>query len=85
MHSSLRTAALTALQEQLDDLTHEFLAEADVLHQCGEREELQRLAGSFMQHCYERFEEVAGSLGMPPAEPHDPESEVELALPGAEF
>jgi hypothetical protein len=75
-------AGLIELQEQLDDLTWEFHPEADALHRRGEAEPLRRLATSFMQHAYERFEELAGSLGTTPAELGSPEREIELMVPG---
>jgi dipeptidase len=81
VRTSLLRAALAALQQQIDDLTAELLAEAEPLHRGGDREGLERLAGSFMQHCCERFEEAAATLGRPPAEAPDPESEAELVLP----
>jgi dipeptidase len=79
-------SGLAELQQQLDDLTHEFAAEADVLHQRGQTEELRKLAASFMQRCYEGFEDLAGSLGthQPPEQvlpTTGGESEAELVLP----
>ena len=47
-------------------LTHEFAAEAGLLHRRGDCEGLRRLAGSFMQHSCERFEELAGFAGPAP-------------------
>jgi secernin len=85
VRSSLLLASLASLQQQIDDLTHELVGEADLLHRRGDREGLERLAGSFMQHCYERFEEAAGSLGTPAAETADVDSEAELVLPKTEL
>jgi secernin len=56
-------SGLAGLQEQLDELTHEFAPGADELHRRGKTEELRRLAESFMQHTCERFEDLAQSLG----------------------
>jgi hypothetical protein len=80
LRAALRSA-LAGLQQQLDDLTHEFAAEADSLHRGSEAEELRRLAASFMQRCYEGFEDLAGSLGTHQPERVPPESEAELVLP----
>jgi dipeptidase len=52
---------LTALQEQLDQHAREFLPEAAAL-QGREARELERLAGSFMQHNLERFEDLHAAL-----------------------
>jgi dipeptidase len=52
---------LTALQEQLDQHAREFLPEAAALQGRGGRE-LERLAGSFMQHNLERFEDLHAAL-----------------------
>jgi secernin len=80
LRSMLHTA-LAGLQEQLDDLAHEFLPEAEALHHRGETESLQKAARSFMQHACDRFEELASSLS-----PHRAMvREEEAVLPGAEF
>jgi hypothetical protein len=60
-------AGLAGLQERLDEHLHEFLPEANELHHGGNVEQLRRLAGSFLQHCLERFEELAVSLHPRPA------------------
>jgi dipeptidase len=75
-------SGLAGLQQQLDELTPEFVAEANLLHKRREAEGLRRLAQSFMQHTCERFEELADSLGEHPKEGRR-EPEAELA--GAEF
>ena len=51
-------AALAALQGRFDQVAGEFAAEAPVLRRRGDDEGLRRLAESFMQHNWERFEEV---------------------------
>lgn len=50
--------ALAGLQERFDLETHSFLSEAAVLAEGGAWPELQRLAGSLMQHNLERFEDL---------------------------
>jgi dipeptidase len=54
--------ALGGLQEQFDQDTREFLAEAAVLQQRGEKSQLHRLAGSLMHHSVERWEAVVEGL-----------------------
>jgi hypothetical protein len=64
-NSSLRhalQAEFDYLQERFDQTAREFLAEALALEQRSERVQLERLAGSFMQHNVERFEEVLEGL-----------------------
>ncbi len=60
-------SGLAGLQERLDDHLHEMLPEANDLHRGGDAEGLARLAGSFLQHCVERFEELAALLHPRPA------------------
>lgn len=55
-------AALGRLQGQFDDHLHEFLPEATTLHRRGQAEPLRRLADAFMQHCAERFDDLAARL-----------------------
>lgn len=50
---------LAAFQQRLDDLLAEFLPEAGEHRRQGRTAEAARYAGSFMQHCVERFEELA--------------------------
>jgi hypothetical protein len=69
------------LQQQLDELTYEFLPEADELHRRGKGEELRRLAGSFMQHTYERFDDLADSIGPRRPKPNAMGLELESAMP----
>jgi hypothetical protein len=70
-----RRAEQAELQQQLDELTQDFLAEADRLHRQHEVAPLHRLADSLMQHCCERIEELAGGR----------EHAGELVLQGADF
>lgn len=58
MHTSL-----AGVQQSLDEHLREFLPEATDLHRRGQADELCRLAGSFMQHCCDRVEELASLLG----------------------
>jgi len=53
-----RRRALAALQSRLDQAAAEYAGEAAGLRRGGDAEGLRRLAGSFMQHNWERFEEV---------------------------
>jgi hypothetical protein len=46
------------LQQRLDDHLHEYLHEASALRRQGRRDELRRLAGSFLQYVVERVEEA---------------------------
>jgi hypothetical protein len=55
-------SGLTGLQQRLDEYLHELLPEASRLQRQGRLEELSRLTSSFMQYCYERFEELAATL-----------------------
>ncbi|MFO0929472.1 MAG: carcinine hydrolase/isopenicillin-N N-acyltransferase family protein [Gemmataceae bacterium] len=61
-------AMLNRLQGQLDDHLHEFLPEATALHRRGQAEALQRVAGAFLQHCAERFDDAAARLAPDAAE-----------------
>ena len=61
LRSALQSG-LAGLQERLDDNLREFLPDANDLHRRGDADGLRRLAGSFMQHCLERFEELAAAL-----------------------
>jgi hypothetical protein len=72
-------SALAELQQQLDDLTHEFVSEAEMLHRRREGEGLRRLATTFMQNSCERFEELVGALGQRPGKRSGGEREAELA------
>jgi dipeptidase len=59
---------LGRLQAQFDHEAEDFAAEGAALKQRGAVEDLQRLAGLFMQHCVEKFEEVvAGLRATPPS------------------
>jgi hypothetical protein len=49
------------LQERLDRDSREFLAEAKHLALTGSREELHALAGSFMQHAVDHFEDLCAT------------------------
>jgi len=53
---------LDRLQARLDSEAQEFAVEGALLKQGGERTELQRLAGLFMQQCLEQFETVLADL-----------------------
>lgn len=75
---------LAEFQEQLDELTHEFLSQAESLHRGRQSDELRRLAGSFMQHTCERFEELEPSRGKR-RERVKQERPAKMVLPGAEF
>ncbi len=74
---------LAELQQQLDELAHEFLPQAESLHRKGQSDELRRLAGAFMQLACERFEELEPSRGR--WRERVKQREVEAVLPGAEF
>jgi dipeptidase len=50
---------LAEIQQQIDELAHEFLSEAERLHRRGQADELRRKAGAFMHQTCERFEELA--------------------------
>jgi hypothetical protein len=55
-------AGFAGLQERFNQEVREFLAEAAPLKQIGATEELSRLAGSFMQHAVECFEEITSGI-----------------------
>jgi hypothetical protein len=55
-------SGLADLQQRLDEHLHECYPEANDLHHQGRTDELARLTGSFMQHCYDRFEEMVSTL-----------------------
>jgi secernin len=77
-------SCLAELQQQLDELAHEFLTEAEGLYRRGQTDELRRLAETFMQHTCERVEDLAGSHGSRRKQ-IEQDSEAEAVLPGAEF
>jgi hypothetical protein len=81
---------LARLQERFDQNAREFAGEARELRRRGAGAELDRLAGSFMQHNLERFEELAAGLAGRAAHPapprRGPHAREELAdVPGAVF
>lgn len=71
-------SGLASLQERLDEHLREFLPEANDLMRGGESEALRRLASSFMQYGYERFEELATMLQPRPAPANRVQEEVLL-------
>jgi hypothetical protein len=82
LRAGLRSG-LARLQEQFDQLAREAAAEAAEVEKRGACDELVSLAGSFMQHAFERFDELAASLSVrapePMQRPHAREQEVGAA------
>jgi hypothetical protein len=82
-------AELARLQERFDLTARDFAAEAEAAAQAGSADGLRRLAGSFMQHNLDRFEELAAGQGAkPPKSPatQPAAGEDELAeIPGEYF
>jgi len=64
-------AAFEGLQAMYDSEAAEFAADAALLRRQGDEPGLRRLAGSFLQHAWEEFAEVAD--GLLRTSPHEPE------------